>query len=131
MTGVLKTSLAVLALLAGPCAAVADGPDTRADRQAYIFADCAGRLRAHLEHGWLDGTHDAGTEAQGLAFDDVLDALPHAVPGPLLLDHRLRAKAHQAHLLQLAAFHLDPERRRLARVHADRLRAGCTGLLLS
>lgn len=120
-------TFALLAVIAGsPCAAA---PETSFD-PVKAFAECAGRLSARLEHSWLMGGHDDNAQFLRQGFVDLLDAIPHEVPGRTVLDWRIRAKQDQSRLLQIATFHLDESRRQQAQGRALTLSRSCSSLLL-
>lgn len=108
------------------------GPDRRAAR---LFASCAGRLSATIEHGWLTDLGDGAREARlRRGFEDLIAAiLPDAravgLDGPRILHQRIAAKFAQAQLLQTASFHRDTRRAARARLLADRELARCTAIL--
>ncbi|ETX28235.1 hypothetical protein [Roseivivax isoporae] len=117
--------LAATCLLAAPLGAAPQDPST-------LFAQCAGRLAATIEQGWLTGRHDTRLARLKRDFDVLTDA---ALPGsgvlpPATRAARIEAKAHQAFLLRMAAFHADHRRARLAAAAARDHRARCLSLLL-
>ncbi|GGE31910.1 hypothetical protein GCM10011360_19850 [Primorskyibacter flagellatus] len=73
-----------------------------------LFATCAGRYSAEMEHRWLIG-HDA-TEItrHRRAMIDLVDAVRTPDQGPRVLAWRVEAKVAQAMLLQRADFNTDP-----------------------
>lgn len=133
--GAVKTLLCLcLAALwaAQPARALPAGP---ADR-AVLFASCAGRYSAAMEHAWLMGKDDTAAQARRRQFLDLIDALRPAafdagLTGPALLDARITAKFAQARLLQLATFHTDAARKRRAQAASRRAMAPCAALLLA
>ena len=96
-----------------------------------VFAQCAGRYSAELEHAWLMGDRDAAMPEERRAYFIALveGAMPVGA-GSEALDHRISAKFAQAALLQSAAFDESAEARDRA---ADVARAhiqSCGRLLL-
>jgi hypothetical protein len=101
--GGLKTLTLMLAL--APCAVRADGPE--------VFADCAGRYSATVEHLWMfDGQAADRAAVRRDAFADLLAALPDS---PDTMARRVAAKAAQRHLWDRAAFSGDLRAQTLAR----------------
>lgn len=130
--GALKTFLAAFGLwgaCAAPLAALTDVPRER----AQVFATCLGRASAEMEHRWLMGGGAKTEQDRRALFEMLLDTVaPRAgIPGPELLDMRIRAKMAQAHLLQIATFHTDPDRKRRAGAAARRALRPCAALVLS
>lgn len=106
-------------------------PDDMRER-AQVFATCLGRASAEMEHSWLiGGGADAAQDRRAL-FEMLLDTVASrsGIPGPDLLDMRIRAKFAQAHLLQTATFHTDPDRKRRAGAAARRAQRPCAALIL-
>lgn len=133
--GALKTfsGACLAALLAAPPALAM--PDRLQDR-AVLFATCAGRYSAAMEHAWLMGGDDRPAIAARGLFDDLLDAIrPDVIgdglSGPELLHTRITAKFAQARLLQLAAFHTDPATRSGAKAAARRAVSLCETLVFA
>lgn len=132
--GALKPCLsgALVAILTASASGAA--PAQTAER-VRVFAGCAGRLSATVEHGWLTNRGDSRAEQrQRRGFEDLLAAiLPDAraagLDGPRLLHQRIAAKRAQAQLLQTASFHRDTQRAARARRLAERALARCTSLL--
>ncbi|WP_162183074.1 hypothetical protein [Pseudooceanicola atlanticus] len=96
-----------------------------------IFAGCAGRFSAELEHRWLMSRDPGRARHRRQAMVDLLDAVRPSDRGPEILARRLEAKHAQAQLLQRAEFSTDPAEARMARQRARRAVAGCEALLLS
>ncbi len=117
-----------------PAAASAFGD--RAVEQVRLFATCAGRLSASIEHVWLIGQGDGSRDAaHRRSFDALIEAvLPDAeaagLSGKQVWHLRIVAKAAQARLLQTAAFHTDQRRARAAGRLAIRQMSTCEALLL-
>lgn len=125
-----------LALLVAPIGAPAHAMPGEMQEMVRLFASCAGRYSATMEHEWLMGRDGRAAEAQRRGFVALLDAvLPDAraagMTGPQVLNLRIEAKFAQAQLLQTASFHDDPARRDRAAQSAAREIIGCRGLLLS
>lgn len=95
-----------------------------------IFADCAGKYSALLEHAWLMQEPDADRIAdRRRAFLMLLEATAPE-QDRRSLHRRIEAKAAFASLLSEGAFGTDPDRARWARAHADLQIARCSGMLL-
>ena len=132
--GALKTHLsgALVALLA---ASATEAAPAQTVERVRLFASCAGRLSATIEHGWLIHRSDGRTEQrQRRGFEDLIAAiLPDAraagLDGPRILHQRIAAKVAQAQLLQTASFHRDTRRAARARLLAERALARCTAIL--
>lgn len=133
--GGLKTllSLSLVALCAAlPALAIPESPRER----ALLFAACAGRYSASMEHAWLMGDDGGRAALQRGQFLDLLEAqqpqaMAQGLSGPALLDARITAKFAQARLLQLASFHTDAAQKRRASAEARRAMAPCAALLLA
>ncbi|WP_417207030.1 hypothetical protein [Antarctobacter sp.] len=130
--GALKTIIATFGLwtaLAAPLAALTDVPRER----AKVFAACLGRASAEMEHRWLMGGGADAEQDRRALFELLLDTVAprSGLPGPEILDIRIRAKFAQAHLLQIATFHTDPDRKRRAGAAARMAMRPCTALILS
>lgn len=133
--GVLKTLLCLGLLVASAALPARAQPEIASDR-ALLFAACAGRYSATMEHAWLMGQDGAEARDRRAVFVDLLEALqPQAVAqgltGPALLQARIAAKAAQARLLNLASFHTEPGQQRRAHAAARRAMAPCAALLLA
>lgn len=94
-----------------------------------IFAACAGRLSAEMEHRWLDGRDATDITRQRAAMIDLVDAVRPEDRGIEILARRIEAKFAQAALLQRATFGTDPEEARRARALAGRARGQCLALM--
>lgn len=95
-----------------------------------LFAACAGRFSAEMEHAWLTGgTGDAARDAR-----ETFVALTEAAIGPqeaaAALDTRIRAKRAQAALLLQGDFHTDRTLARRAKAMAQRQRRLCEAMIL-
>lgn len=96
----------------------------------YLFATCAGRLSALMEHQWLfDGAAADQTQAQRAAMLDLLAAILPSDAGPRVLHTRIVAKQAQQALLTRATFNTNPVDAAWATRQSARLIAECTGLL--
>ena len=122
-----KTFALTLAFLSGlPHSAQADGDYFR------MFASCAGRLSAEIEHSWL--TQRPGTDI----LEDARDAfvsLAESVSVDADDDHRamswrLNAKVAQAELLKRATFNSDAASAEWASKRADALASSCLAIVL-
>ncbi|MFZ5962241.1 hypothetical protein ACOXXX_04755 [Thalassococcus sp. BH17M4-6] len=118
----------VTALLSGAVSALPS--DTR-DR-ARLFAGCAGRMSALMEHQWMfDGAASDRTKKVRAGFVALVEAsVGQGVTGRDALNWRIDAKMAQARLLQLATFSDDARIVRQARRRADLYLAECENLLL-
>ncbi|WP_300444014.1 hypothetical protein [uncultured Mameliella sp.] len=129
--GGMKTFMGLFGLsciLATPLAALTDVPRER----TKVFAVCLGRASAEMEHRWLVGGGAEVEQDRRAMFEILLDTVAprSGLPGPQILDMRIRAKMAQAHLLQIATFHTDPERKRRAAAAARQAMRPCSALLL-
>ena len=127
----LKTFIALFAFLSGlatPVAALTDLPSER----TQVFAVCLGRASAEMEHRWLMGGGAEAEQDRRAMFELLLDTVAprSGLAGRDILDMRIRAKMAQAHLLQVATFHTDPERQRRAAAAARQAMRPCAALLL-
>lgn len=133
--GILKTLLCLCIAVAGSSQPLSAFPDSTTDR-ALLFANCAGRYSAVMEHAWLEGGHDAQAESTRQQFIDLLEALQplaldEGLTGPALLNARITAKFAQARMLQLATFERDAQARKRAAAGARRAMLQCNALVLS
>ena len=98
---------------------------------AYLFATCAGRLSALMEHQWL--ISDPAADVTALERDAML-SLVDAVVAPKdrasALGWRVGAKAAQAALLTRARFGTDARAAGLAARQAEEHLGQCRSLLL-
>lgn len=117
------TGMAALPQVAAQDLSLSDGP-------VRVFAFCAGRLSALMEHQWL--TDGPASEATRELRDEML-TLVAAVAAPeevaAVLGWRVEAKAAHAALLSQAAFATDADVARRARMRAANLAADCTSLV--
>ena len=121
----MKTYLcaALLGLTAPASAALAD----MLDDPIQVFASCAGRLSAQMEHQWLLSDPLAQhTEAARGAMLDILASITLPEQTGAALDLRINAKAAHAALLRQATFGQD----HLAADRADQLTQHCTSLVI-
>ena len=132
--GALKTFLCG-ALVALVTASASEAAPAQTAERVRLFASCAGRLSATIEHGWLIDRSDGSTaQRQRRGFEDLIAAiLPDAraagLDGPRILHQRIAAKFAQARLLQTASFHRDTRRAARARMLAEQELARCTAIL--
>lgn len=97
-----------------------------------LFATCAGRLSALMEHQWMfDGPGSEQTQMQRAHMIDMLDAVRGPGDGRAVLSMRIEAKMAQAALLTRATFNDDPRDMRRAKRLASQRVEECTGFLLS
>lgn len=122
--GILRTILGSLTVSATALATAAFG----ADDPTRVFAGCAGRLSAAMEHRWLMGEPADAVMRHRADVLDVLDALP-VVDAAARLSHRLDAKAAHRRLLHRATFNDDPADAAWAARRAASNLAACTALL--
>ncbi len=96
-----------------------------------VFAQCAGRYSAELEHAWLMGDRDAAMPKERRAhFVALAESVMPPDAGGAALDHRISAKVAQAALLQRAAFGESAEARKSAAEVARGHIQSCGRLLL-
>lgn len=130
--GGLKTYLLLLAgllALPTPLLAMTDGPRDR----TQVFAACLGRYSAQMEHEWLTGADGESPRSRRALFEMMLETVAETsgFSGPEILDIRIRAKLAQAHLLQIATFHTDPDRQRRAAAAARLAIRPCEALIIA
>ncbi len=102
------------------------------DDPLRIFASCAGRLSATMEHQWLMGDPNSDrTEAQREAMLSLVDAIMAPDQGRDVLSWRIEAKQAHSVLLTRATFNDDAEDAAWALTRAQTQLGACTGLLLS
>jgi len=119
-----KIVLALLLLLPMQSRAAEDNP-------VSIFATCAGRFSAELEHAWLmQDRNISGIEHLRRQFIDLLNAAVPLDQRRPALHHRIQAKAAHAQLLSQASFSGDMVRSERAARRAKPEIARCTGVLL-
>ena len=96
-----------------------------------VFAGCAGRYSAEMEHAWLMGADTAAHFAdQRLAFVGLVEATKSDGEGRAILHRRIEAKQAHARLLQIATFHEDKRSAQMARNTAMAHLSSCGKLLL-
>ncbi|MEX0339551.1 MAG: hypothetical protein AB3N11_10975 [Arenibacterium sp.] len=125
MSGLRTSALlcVVLLVLARPAAA--------SDEIYNVFAGCAGRFSAEMEHAWLMGDAAADEyESQRHTFISLTEAAIPAEKTRAVLHHRLDHKLAHASLLTIATFGQDDRRARAARSAAKAYRQACEQLLL-
>lgn len=107
-------------------------PAFAVDDPLHLFADCAGRLSAQMEHQWLlSDPASERTGAQRAAMLSLVDAAMSPEQGRDVLAWRIEAKLAHAVLLTRATFNEDAEDAAWALQRAENRLATCTGLLLS
>ncbi len=112
----------VAALLAGTSARAGDDP-------LRLFAVCAGRLSAQMEHQWVtDGPASEGTKRARDAMAELAEAITPPGMAAEVMSWRIAAKVAQAALLAQARHGADPQGHAAAR--AETLVAQCRGLML-
>jgi len=112
--GKVKTLVSVVtaaALLASfdPRSGVAQAVPTSPEARAVVFAHCAGRFSAELEHAWLvgkSGTAAASGRSQMIALLEAVSPVSGLAPRELLAA-RIDAKMAHAALLTRAVFRGD------------------------
>ncbi len=121
--------IGLFSICALPLAALTEEPRER----TQVFAVCLGRASAEMEHRWLIGGGAESEQDRRAMFEMLLDTVAPSsgLPGPQILDMRIRAKMAHAQLLQIATFHTDPDRKRRAAAAARRAMRPCSALLLS
>jgi hypothetical protein len=125
----LKTFLAVLFMLVG--ALPAPALNNSANDDLRIFAICAGRFSAQMEHSWLFGKSDAGELEQDREMMLLLiDAIMPDTDRVRVLDWRINAKQAHAMLLTRAAYTSDDGDADWAKSRAAAAIAECRDLLL-
>lgn len=98
---------------------------------APVFASCAGRYSAELEHAWLMQDDRATQIADHRRhFIDLIDATAPRAQLRDLLNVRIDAKLAHATLLSLATFSKDEDRALWALRRARSELAHCSGMLL-
>ena len=101
------------------------------ENTVVMFATCAGRLSALMEHQWMfDGPASEQTALQRAHMIDMLDAVRPPDQGREVLALRIDAKMAQAALLTRATFNDDPHDKSRAMRLALRRVEECTGVLL-
>lgn len=97
-----------------------------------MFANCAGRLTAQLEHQWLMQSTDSDqTQRQRAQMVSLIETIVPEGQGRKVLSWRTDARAAQRALLTRAQFATDPEDAVWAAQMAEAYLADCTSLLLS
>ena len=125
----LCAAVAGLSLLQGQPANALNA--TSADDQLRVFATCAGRLSALLEHQWtFDAAASDATTAEVNAMADLVAALTTPDVGEKVFSWRLNAKVAHMQLLRRAYFGTDMADAAWAAEMADANEAACRDLLL-
>ncbi|WP_375173579.1 hypothetical protein [Pseudooceanicola sp.] len=94
-----------------------------------VFAACAGRLSAEMEHKWLVAENPDEVTRQRAAMIDLVDAIRPPERGREVLARRIEAKFAQAALLQRALFSTDEAEARQAATLARAARHRCLYLI--
>lgn len=126
MIGGMRRLCLLLALL------VSGHPAPALDMQdrLQLFATCAGRLSALMEHQWLfDGPESERTQMQRAAMLDLVAAIMPPGSGRQVLHTRIVAKQAQGALLTRATFNSDPADAAWAADRAAHQITQCTSLL--
>jgi len=124
----MRTLMCLLLMLGQPSFA----QSSQAEDQLRMFANCAGRLTAQLEHQWLmqsDGSEQ--TERQRAQMVSLIETIIPDGEGRKVLSWRTDARAAQRALLNRAQFATDPEDAVWATQMAEAYLADCTSFLLS
>ena len=120
----------------GPAQSSAQHWPISPSERVQVFATCAGRLSALVEHQrTIGGSVSDQTEAQRGGFEALLtavipDALEYGLPDTQALDWRLHAKLAQSRLLMRADFYRDATIKAKARAAADAFLRECDQFLL-
>ncbi|MEP5731584.1 MAG: hypothetical protein ABJL67_19670 [Sulfitobacter sp.] len=106
-------------------------PARAQDNLPWIFADCAGRYSAEMEHAWLMRTSEgSGHDAQRKVFASLIEASSTDIPDSALLAHQIQAKQAHAQLIRSATFLKDAKRASFAHNTAETFIRLCQKLLL-
>ena len=125
----LKTFLAVFFMLVG--ALPAPALNNAANEDLRIFAICAGRFSAQMEHSWLFGKSDPSDFEQDREMMLMLiDAIMPDTDRIRVMDWRINAKQAHAMLLTRAAYTIDGADAVWAETRAEAAIAECRDLLL-
>jgi len=100
----MRTLVALLALV--PAGTGRAAPGDLSD-PAVVFATCAGRYSAEMEHRWLLGRDADEVTKQRRAMIDLVESVRADDQGAFILARRIEAKMAQAALLQRAEFGRD------------------------
>ena len=104
---------------------------SQSDRLDRVFAGCAGRFSAEMEHAWLMGDSESDAlQAQRSAFVSLLEAATPEGQERSILSYRIDTKLAHASLLTLATFTDDEQQAQTARSLAQQHLAQCRTLLL-
>jgi hypothetical protein len=128
-----KTSLTLLCavLVASAVPAQAEPMPRTAEARLTLFAQCAGRFSAQMEHAWLFSRDGRGAQAGQAGMVELIEVLAPvaALSGKEVLGLRIDAKMAHAALLGRAAVAADARARSRAQARADAQLARCAGLL--
>ena len=107
------------------------GPAAARDDLLLVFAGCAGRISAEMEHAWLlrDGRADA-LEGQRRRFVSLLEAIMPPDRAREVLSRRVEVKLAHAATLTTASFGTNLRMSELARHQAARQVQSCQTMLL-
>ncbi|MEP2889906.1 hypothetical protein [Tateyamaria sp.] len=101
------------------------------DDLVLVFAGCAGRMSAEMEHAWLVNDARADTwQTQRQRFVGILQAIMPRDRARETLSHRVEAKLAHSAILTTAKFGTDPRRSRLAKKQARIQVQSCQAMLL-
>jgi hypothetical protein len=100
------------------------------DRIERVFAGCAGRYSAEMEHAWLMGDPEGDAlQAQRSAFVSLLEAATPVGQERSVLAYRIDTKMAHASLLTLATFADNERQAERARLLSQQHLAQCRALL--
>ena len=123
------SSLKTLALTFAVVFAAAPALSTGSLHQ--LFAGCAGRFSAEMEHAWLMGKVEADLfEDRRRTFLSLVEAVMPADSARDVLRHRIENKMAHASLLTISTFGSDPKLAEAANSAARAYRLGCERILL-
>lgn len=98
---------------------------------AQVFASCAGRYSAEMQHAWLvDGSQAAEFKGKRDVFVSLTEASASNEAVSQLLNNRIEAKHAHAQLLTTAQFQTDRRRANAAMRMASHHISACRQLLL-
>jgi len=124
----MRSLLCLLLMLGQPSLAQVN----TAEGQLRMFANCAGRLTAQLEHQWLLQSENADQiERQRTEIVMILQSMVTRDRGRDVLSWRTEARAAQRALLNRASFAADKSDASWAADKAESYLLECTGFLLS
>ncbi len=126
-TSLCTLTLGLMALFQAPALSAQSLPTQSLEDPFPVFATCAGRLSAVMEHQWLtDGPASDRTKGQREAMLALVDAVMPADGAAMALNLRIEAKAAHADLLRQAMFTGQGQR---AQDRADLLLGQCIALI--